>query len=114
MSVYSGYGASEYGMRFFQRTRFVRGLEPTQADALLLGENREAEFRFYAEDPMAVEVGYAIAQTEQELARLSDRLAQAGSLPAIEMHGLGRSSMRVTALSNSHSSISSYISETAS
>src|SRR5215210_5415658 len=58
-------------------------ISEARADWLLAGENRQAEARFYREDPEAKEAGHALDELEKELARRSP--AEAGTLPALEV-----------------------------
>jgi AAA+ superfamily predicted ATPase len=64
-----------------------RGLviSESQADWLLAGEDREAEARFYREDPEAAEISRAIDELEIELARRARALTEADTPPALEV-----------------------------
>lgn len=56
-----------------------------QVDWLLLGDERQAEERFYREDPQAAALGRTLAAQEQELAELSLALTESGVPPALEV-----------------------------
>jgi hypothetical protein len=60
-------------------------ISEAQADWLLAGEDRQAEARFYREEPKATEIGCAIDDLEKELARRVQALAEAGTPPALEV-----------------------------
>jgi ATP-dependent 26S proteasome regulatory subunit len=63
------------------------------ADRLLQGDDRQAEQRFYAEDPECMGIGRRIGDIDEALAGERQRLADSGSLPALEilarLFGLG-------------------------
>ena len=60
-------------------------ISDAQADWLLAGEDRQAEARFYREDPEAAAISQSIAETERELAGQSQALTEAGTPPALEV-----------------------------
>jgi ATP-dependent 26S proteasome regulatory subunit len=60
-------------------------ISDAQADWLLAGEDRQAESRFYREDPEAAAISRSIAETERELAEQAQALMEAGTPPALEV-----------------------------
>jgi len=60
-------------------------ISEAQADWLLAGEDRQAEARFYREDPKAAEIDRVIEELEKELARQAQALAEVGTPPALEV-----------------------------
>ena len=66
-------------------------ISDAQADWLLLGEHRQAEARFYREDPEAAQLGRSIAELGRHLATQQQSLARLGMPPALEVlvHLLG-------------------------
>src|SRR5215213_5072341 len=60
-------------------------ISEAQANWLLAGEDRQAEARFYREDPKAAEIDRVIEELEKELARQAQALAEVGTPPALEV-----------------------------
>jgi SpoVK/Ycf46/Vps4 family AAA+-type ATPase len=60
-------------------------ISEVQADWLLAGEDRQAEVRFYREDPEAADLCRAIDELEKELTQQAQALTEAGTPPALEV-----------------------------
>jgi ATP-dependent 26S proteasome regulatory subunit len=60
-------------------------ISDAQADWLLAGEDRQAEARFYREEPQAAEIGRAIVEVEKDLERRARTLTEAGMPLALDV-----------------------------
>ena len=60
-------------------------ISDAQADSLLTPAERHAETDFYRDDPVAAELGRALAEVERECARQAEELTAAGTPPALEV-----------------------------
>ncbi len=59
-------------------------ISDAEADGLLSGENRQAEARFYREDPQAIALSVRLQEAEQAVAAQQQTLLNAGTPPALE------------------------------